>query len=247
MTFDPSPSLVTSADRAAEPDAYEVKFFVPADLAGRVEAWARRNLSPDSHGDEGRYRTTSLYCDTDALDAYHRTPGFGRAKHRLRRYGESALVYLERKKRKGDGVRKRRVGVPDDELALLGAEDVSPDWAGDWFLRKLRVRGLKPRCQISYTRTAFLGDSSTGPIRLTLDRDATGEPSDRWEVTPVRDGKRLLPDGVILELKYRSVIPPAFRELLAELPQGGGGVSKYRRCIDACGLAGGANGCRSLG
>ena len=125
--------------------------------------------------------------------------------------------------------------------------DVSPDWAGAWFFEQLRTRGLQPRCRITYARTAFLGDSFTGPIRLTLDRDVTGVRAVLWDVPPVVGGKALLPGGVILELKYRTVIPQVFRELLAELPSGGRGVSKYRRCVDACGLAGGSNGCHSTG
>jgi len=243
MTFDPSPIPVSVSDQTA--DAYEVKFLLPADRADRVEAWARQRLSPDPHGDEGRYQTTSLYCDTDALDVYHRTPGFKRSKHRLRRYGTSDQIFLERKKRKGDRVRKQRVEVPGEELMFFEVEDVSSDWTGAWFFEQLRTRGLRPRCCVSYARTAFQGDSSTGPIRLTLDRDVRGVRAALWDVPPVEGGKVLLPGGAILELKYRTMIPQMFRELLAELPSGGG-VSKYRRCVDACGLAGG-DGCRSTG
>ena len=75
----------------------------------------------------------------------------------------------------------------------------------------------------------------------------TGVPASLWEVPPVEGGKALLPGSAILELKYQTVIPPAFRELLAELPAGGGGVSKYRHCVEACGLAGGGNGWHSTG
>ena len=243
MTFDPSPANAT--EQLVE--AYEVKFLLPADRADGVEAWARRHLPPDSHGDGGRYQTTSLYCDTDALDVYHRSPGFKRSKHRLRRYGDSALIFLERKKRKGDRVRKKRVEVHGEHLAFFEADDVSPDWAGAWFFEQLRTRDLRPRCRIAYTRTAFVGHSYTGPIRLTIDRDVTGVPASLWEVPPVEGGKPLLPGSAILELKYQTVLPLAFRELLAELPTGGGGVSKYRHCIEACGLTGGSNGWHSTG
>lgn len=247
MTFELSPSLVNAADRYAQADAYELKFHLPCDRADQVEAWARRHLAPDPHGDAGRYLTTSLYCDTAGLDVYHRTQGFRRGKHRLRRYGDSDLIYLERKKRRGDKVRKRRVCVPGGELAMLGAPDVSLDWAGLWFFRQLRFRELRPSCRIAYHRTAFMGTSSTGPIRLTLDRDVTGVPECRWEVTPVEGGKALLPGGVILELKFRAVVPQVFLELLAELPSRGQGVSKYRLCVEAWGLAAGRNGCSRSG
>ena len=238
MTFELSPSLSNGAAGEQRTDAYELKFHLPADAAARAEAWARRMLMPDPHGDgAGHYLTTSLYLDTPAFDVYHRTPGYKRAKYRLRRYGESDAIYLERKRRKGDVVAKRRDAVGTGDLILLGSPEVAPEWPGWWFHRKATFRNLRPSCLISYHRTAFMGPSTTGAVRLTLDRDVTGAPADGWHVRRLEDGKTLLP-GVILELKFRAAVPPLFLELLAELPQTTGGVSKYRLCVDAWGLAG---------
>lgn len=242
MTFELSPSLVDAASGQAQADAYELKFLLPHDLAARAEAWARQRLTPDPHGDEGRYLTTSLYCDTSAFDVYHRTPGFERSKYRVRRYGDGETLFLERKRREGDRVRKRRDVIVLADLPLLGASDVSLDWAGWWFYRHLQFRGLRPACRIAYNRTAFMGTSQTGTVRLTLDRNVSGVPADDWEVRPVVGGKALLEDHVILELKFRAVLPPLFLDLLSELPPGGQGVSKYRTCIDAWGLAGARGG-----
>lgn len=236
MSFELSPSLVSTD--GAVPDAYELKFLVSADQAAQAEAWARQRLMPDQHGDGGRYLTTSLYCDTTALDVFHRSPGYRRSKYRLRRYGDSDMVYLERKRRWGDRVRKRRDGVPGHELALLAGGEVPLDWPGLWFQRQTRLRAVRPTCRIAYIRTAFMGTSPTGPIRLTLDRDVTGVPARDWNVSPVEHGKSLLRDEVILELKFREVIPQVFLEILAELPSLGEGVSKYRLCVQSWGLAG---------
>jgi hypothetical protein len=239
MTFELSPSLVNAGSDQAE--AFELKFHLPVESAARAEAWARQRLLPDPHGEGGRYLTTTVYCDTPALDVFHRTNGFRRSKYRLRRYGESSRIFLERKNRRGDRVRKRRDEVPGEELALLAGSDVSLDWPGWWFYRQLRFRELRPTCRIAYERTAFMGQLSTGPIRLTLDRDLRGVPAREWEVTPVEGGKALLPGGVILELKFRAALPPLFLELLSELPPSMGGVSKYRLCVQAWELAGGTS------
>jgi hypothetical protein len=240
MTFELSPSLADPASSGQEQaDAYELKFHLPADVAARAEAWARQRLTPDAHGVEGRYLTTSLYCDTAAFDVYHKTKGYKRAKFRVRRYGETDTIFLEKKRREGDVVRKRRDPIAPPELPLLGGPDVSLEWPGWWFYRQVQLKSLRPSVCIAYHRTAFMGTSANGTVRLTLDRDVTGVPAEGWAVAPVRGGKALLPDGVILELKFRATLPPLFLELLSELPPSGSGVSKYRLCVDAWGLAGG--------
>lgn len=228
-----SPSLVTG-DEAA----YELKLRLPLDLATRVEQWARERFVPDGHGDDGRYRTTSLYCDTSRLDTYLRTKGYRRTKYRLRRYGDAVQVFLERKKRQGDRVAKRRDAVGMEDLAFFAGVDPLEDWVGGWFLDRLRARDLRPTCRVVYNRTALVGVGPTAGLRLTIDRDLVGVPTREWDLSAVRDGKELLPDGAILELKFRDVLPGVFRDLLATLPPDLGRVSKYRTCVRTWGLNG---------
>src|SRR5947209_4475248 len=116
MSIEPLPSLKPGAPLLVSPalvngdsgDAYELKFVLPEAAAGEVEAWARRRLAPDPHGRNGTYSTTSLYCDTSGWDVYHRSAGYRRSKYRVRRYGAAPDVHLERKKKRGDKVRKHR-------------------------------------------------------------------------------------------------------------------------------------------
>lgn len=227
-----SPSLTNGAEAA-----YELKLRVPTDLAETVEAWARQRLHPDPHGIDGRYQTTSLYCDTANLDVYRRSDGFRRRKYRLRRYGDAERVYLERKKRQGDRVWKKRDAVAIDDLMYLAGVEPAADWVGGWFLERLRLRDLRPICKMVYQRTAFLGDVHGERVRLTLDRDLVGVPEREWDLSPVRGGKPLLPGGVVLEMKFHTTLPAVFRELLELLPQGLGRASKYRLCVGAWGLA----------
>ena len=220
-----SPSLIRVPGGGA---AYEIKFRLTSEEADWAEAWARQRLFPDPHGDKGVYRTTSLYLDTPFLDIYHKTRGYRRSKYRLRRYGAAESIHLERKIRRGDRVRKRRDLLPLTEACYLLDND-----KGGWFGARVRQRLLQPICWISYTRTAFLSASAHDPLRLTLDRGVVGTPATGWTVPARLEGRELLPEEVILELKFRAHLPALFHELLAALPCRLAGVSKYGRCVES--------------
>jgi hypothetical protein len=214
-------------------EAFELKFLLSIDTARMVEAWARAHLRPDPHGLAGSYRTTTLYCDTLGLDIFFRSPGHRRSKYRVRRYGEGPAVYLERKTKKGDRVRKMRERIPVDALPSLAR----PDQGDTWFHRQVHFHDLRPICRIAYDRTAFVGHSSDGGLRLTLDRHPVCVPADGWSVPALHDGMSFLPDRVILELKYHASLPTLFRGLLAELPVSPSRGSKYRSCVEELGIA----------
>jgi hypothetical protein len=222
-----SPSL------ASDPDAYELKFLLAVREAEAVEAWARRRLKPDPHGEGGTYRTTTLYLDTPYLDVYHKSRGYRRSKYRLRRYGSGGLVHLEQKSRRGDRVRKYRETLPLADLCRL----LAPDGGDTWFGAHVRERLLRPVCRITYARTAFVGTTPGGPVRLTLDREVLGAAASDWAVPARAEGRELVPGAAILELKFRSTLPGVFRELLGTLPARKPGGSKYGRCVEAWDLA----------
>jgi hypothetical protein len=221
--------------------AYELKFELGLDDVVRMKAWARRNLQPDPHGEDGRYRVTSVYCDTPDYDIFHRTARYRGSKLRLRRYGNANFIFLERKLRNGDNVRKRRVEVTPDELPQLesyvaGATPPA-DWAAAWFLERAMRKRFAPVCRVAYNRTAFFGTASGQGVRVTIDEKVIGVPARGWDVQPLAEGLELLPDRALFELKFQDSIPELFRNLLPELPVQTARVSKYRRCIQLCGLA----------
>src|SRR5262249_7885804 len=158
------------------------------------------------------------YCDTPGWDVYHRSAGFRRRKYRVRRYDLGPVVHLERKRRRGDRVRKKREVVGAEGLALLLNGDLEGEGPGAWFVRQVRFRGLGPACVIGYERTALVGSSGVGLLRLTLDRNVAGAPARGWELRPPEGGRVLLAGGVILELKFQGLLPGLFRELLGLLP-----------------------------
>ena len=230
-----SPSTDTRENRQL---ASEIKFLVSRAVAAQIQAWARAQLLPDPHasgtaGDD--YTVTSLYFDTAQFDVFHRRGSFGRSKYRIRRYGESVTVFLERKLKTRRVLTKRRSVIPIAELDWVSAAESGSEWSGSWFQRRLLARGLSPVCQISYERTARVAMTQYGPIRLTLDDNlcASRAPGLWFNDTL---GAPLLQDRLILELKFRFALPAKFKYLLEEFTLTPQPFSKYRLAAAALGL-----------
>lgn len=221
--------------------ASELKFLVAPECASRLKEWARRHLSADPFAspDLGdAYLTTSLYFDTPVFDVFHENGSYGRAKYRVRRYGEAGHAFLERKLRTPDLVVKRRSVVPLDELSRLH-EDPSaiPDWNGRWFHRRILARGMAPVCRISYRRTARVAGPLASPIRLTIDEDLNAAPAGSAAFDVVPAAAPLLEDQVIVEMKFRGAMPELFCQALREFPLDPETVSKYKLAARRLGLA----------
>ena len=185
-------------------------------------------------GEEG-YQITSLYFDTRQFDVFHRRGSFGRSKYRIRRYGASEVVFLERKLKSRGLLTKRRAIVGLNELERFSGDGVGDSWAGRWFHRRLQARQLGAICQISYRRTALVAMTDLGPIRLTMDHDLHAQPAAGVWFHEAQ-GTRLLEDQMILELKFRREMPLQFKRLVEEFQLNPQPFSKYRRAVTTLGL-----------
>jgi hypothetical protein len=210
--------------------AFELKLVIPEALAQTVEAWAVGQMERDHFCDpqSGGYQTTTLYLDTPQLDVFHRSPGFRRRKYRLRRYGDEGRIYLERKSRRGDRVRKRRSHASLGDLSLLVNQADENEWAGTWFRDRIAQHSLVPSCRVTYRRTAFVKATSQGPVRLTFDRQIRGLVETGWDLSPVESGECLLPQSVVCEFKFRESLPSLFKDVIVALQLQSGSMSKYR-------------------
>jgi hypothetical protein len=236
-----SPSLWSPQDansRETRGFAAETKFLLDPDRAREVRDWARALLQPDPHasglaGDE--YRTTTLYLDTPAFDVFARRGSYRRAKYRVRRYGCDDVVFLERKMRTSVLLAKRRSAIALSDLELVGEPDGGQPWAGAWFRDRLAARRLGPVVQVAYDRTARIGHGEFGLFRLTLDDNLRARPVNALAFA-ADAGERVLPESVILELKYRFAMPALFKALVADFGLETTVVSKYRLAAEALGL-----------
>lgn len=216
----------------------ELKFVVDAATGQRIREWARERLGPDPHGGGSfadEYRVSSVYFDTDARDVFLRRGSYARSKYRIRRYEQDATVFLERKLRTGSRLAKRRTGIDVGMLPLIAGTSLNGD-ATAWFRRRLALRGLRPVCQVTYSRLARMGDTPEGPARLTLDEALHACASGAYAFEPHPD-VRLLDGQAIVELKYRGRVPSVFKEAVETFSLNPERWSKYRAAVMALGLS----------
>lgn len=236
----PVGDFLSPALNPRQADAYELKFLVDRNTALQLESWARERMIIDPHGHEhrnGAYTTTTLYCDTPHLDVFRKSPSYRRRKFRLRRYGDCSEAYLERKTKTGQRVRKRRTSIPLAELSFLEGAVSTEDWEGHWFHRRILLKGLGPCCVLSYDRTAFGSPAEEGTMRLTLDRHIFSQRISSLEFPKPGKGLPVLRNQAILELKYQTVLPTLFKELLELFELQPSAHSKYRSALQTWGVS----------
>jgi hypothetical protein len=220
--------------------AAEYKFVVPRPVAEEICRWSRACLAPDPNaaGELGdTYQIRTFYFDTDQFHVFHRKGSFGRSKYRIRRYGESTVVFLERKLKTRGLVSKRRSPVRLDELPRLFESELESSWNGRWYYRRLTARRLNLVCLIEYRRMARVAVTSNGPVRLTVDDHLRAcIPHElSYEIGP--KSAPLLDDQLVVELKFRGETPVVFKRLIEEFHLNPVANSKYRRAVMALGLA----------
>ena len=215
----------------------ELKFVVDTAVAQRVREWARGRLAADPHGSgtfADGYRVSSVYFDNAARDVFHRRGSFGRSKYRIRRYEDDLTAFLERKLRTGSRLAKRRTSIDVAMLPLIAGATLNGDGSA-WFRRRVALRGLQPVCQVTYSRVARMGDTPSGPARVTFDDSVHAFASDAFTFEN-RPGVALLEGYVIVEMKFAGTIPAVFKEAVETFALTPRRWSKYRAAAAALGL-----------
>ena len=235
-----SPSLFGPGSEAQSATAYEVKFLLTEDqvraVVGRVGGALR--LDPYADPSMGNaYLTTSVYTDTPGFDVFYRTAGYDRDKFRVRRYGTSGPVFVERKTKNGEKVRKHRSKIDVREVSDLAKPSLNGEWAGEWFHSQLIEKQLRPVCRVAYERVAYLGTADGGTVRLTFDRNIRGVPAGEWKLEQVGAVPPILTDHVVCEFKFRTAMPALFKGIVADLNLAPSPFSKYRTFVQSTGLA----------
>lgn len=190
-------------------------------------------LTPDSHGNCGRYVITSLYYDDESNTALlEKLDGLPEhSKFRLRTYDFSkSVINLERKDKHGILTEKRSIRIEESNISLLGRQTFGAEDSLELELSaRMMASRLRPAVTVRYIRDAFCYGLTD--LRITFD---TQIEAIRPELTalfdPMVGGVPVLDGGdVIMEIKYGEYLPGFVRKIAA--PQGKQlSVSKYALC-----------------
>ena len=223
------------ATRETRESAFETKFAVDRETGQRIRETVRGLLAPDPYASgpaSDEYSITSIYFDTGDFAVYHRRGSYRRAKYRVRRYGHGDIVFLERKLRTAEVLSKRRTGIRLEDLPRVGEEHALDRSPAQWFAERLRTRRLSPVCRVGYRRTARVGMTDYGPIRLTIDEDLVGAAANELDFRT--DAESLpLTAHTIVELKFRAAMPAIFRRVVEDFALEPARISKYRLGMEA--------------
>lgn len=237
---------ISGGSHSPRPGAYELKFLLPLESAEGLLEEVNKSLTWDSHGTEpaaqgligSGYWIESLYTDTPEWSVYHRQPGFGQRKYRIRRYGDSDWVFLERKRKRQGLVTKRRTQIDLSGSAWLGSEEWPDTFAEHaWFHRRLRMRSLNAVARVRYFRRALMGVGQFGTIRVTVDTHLSCRATCSFDwVGSERNGHPLsvplMDDHAIVEFKFAVVVPHQFRTWIDAFGLNRTSCSKYRTAVD---------------
>lgn len=215
---------------------HEYKYLISPDAARLLALRLPHVMHPDPHvGPDGRYTIRSLYFDDFRHSAfYDKLDGVDdRAKFRIRCYnGSTTAFHLERKEKKGSLTRKTIQPItPAQALALQqGTGEKFPGVLTEalWLLQK--TQGLRPAVLVDYDRTPFV--CGAGNTRITLDSGLRTRPyrPDLWAscqgMIPV------LPEYVILEVKFDDFLPGYLSEVLSDIPKAPLAISKFALCME---------------
>ncbi|MEE3372031.1 MAG: polyphosphate polymerase domain-containing protein [Planctomycetota bacterium] len=219
---------------------YELKF--PVTLAQKHEFMQdiSSGLVADANGVSATYRVSSMYFDTDGLQAYwQKMDGEAlRKKYRLRFYtaafeGEQRIqtAFMEIKHRINDLVFKERVQLTDNganailadsrELTELSRHVVPSSLLTgkttvDTIRKAASVPGFSAVNVISYLREAWEG-SVDRRLRLTFDSSCQAYTPKSYLDVALNTGNKILQDDeFIMEVKFDEAIPRWIRDVIAK-------------------------------
>lgn len=197
-------------------------------------------MTPDTHGDNGCYRVTSVYLDDVYRSAYNdKLIGADtRKKYRIRTYDLSEkLLHFECKYKDRDMTSKRGIWISPGQYHSILKGDYSFVWSGEYegtiledasYSNALAL--LRSSVIVDYNRQAFINPE--GNVRFTID---SGFKAGAFSDDMLSENIGYLPVEdftAVIEIKYDDYLPSYLEELLGGIELKQESVSKFLLCHD---------------
>lgn len=219
----------------------ELKFLVDMEQYKSLIKALQSHVECDDFGNEdGFYRVSSLYFDTDDYRFYfeHMNGIPFRQKLRLRVYNDvtlSDIAFLEIKKKFKGIVSKRRVALPLSEAYALFESSNHPkvtEWSQVYneAMHIYHFLKLRPRTIVTYMRQAFK-DRGEHNLRITFDSQI-GLCDQGLRLENVKAPLLIVPENnLVMEVKTDAAVPNWLSRVLSTHSCFDQGFSKYAKGI----------------
>jgi SPX domain protein involved in polyphosphate accumulation len=220
---------------------FEVKYLVDTRRIAEVTAALGDHAQPDPRSGPDGYRVFSIYWDSPGFALFwEKIEGLrDRRKFRIRRYGDSANVFLEIKARHDRTLHKSRSEWPLERVVRAFGDGSSLDWslvegdkAGTEAMMMVEKLNLAPRIGLLYRRRAYFGGYDP-ELRVTFDSRIVYRTRDLDISRPFRTGKYVLDPRVsVMEIKYNHRAPIWLTKLIRRHELRIVRMSKYCSAVD---------------
>jgi len=215
---------------------HEVKYTLSLYQYLKFRDFCSGFMELDKNADEnGEYIVKSYYFDTLFFDDYtEKLNGtYERKKYRLRTYGDSGYIRLEKKVKRGYLNKKilGEINADHADMLIKGHTNIKTgDDNTDAIISEMYLSGYKSSIYIEYSRQAFTLNEFD--IRITLDKDlgalygkySSGE--NKPNLLPVHyEGE------AILEIKYKDALPRWLMKTVYQMAPSERSLSKYAQSL----------------
>lgn len=230
---------------------YECKYLLKETTALEVYRYASSYIKPDEHAAKSAdhtYSISSLYLDAPSLRLHHETQAGLRTRFKLRVRTYTDLpddpVFFEIKRRHNAVITKSRTMLSRGQMVKFFAGNLNIErlserdrsCIGEFSGRMLEL-GAEPKVIVRYRRQAY-GSVLESGVRVTFDRNICCAPSSDAIVRHGGDGWIPVENrNVVLELKFKGVMPGWMQDLVRRFELNRISFSKYSRSVLASGQA----------
>lgn len=222
---------------------FEFKYILAAHLSDLLVSSISKFVAPDPYAQkDGFYFVNSIYLDSPRFLCYYQKQNGlkKRKKYRARYYGPNPKVFTRplffEIKRKNDAIiTKDRIVISPQKLDQISLsswqsiKNINQPFFSEFYQDYQTLR-LKPKLIIQYKRQPFLSRFNKN-FRITFDYDLKSAKVRSFS-PPRLYLKNIMPDLVVMEVKFNGAIPPWFSYIIKSNNLRRNSFSKYCHAVD---------------